>query len=96
MSVIIELSKDYGVDVPLGTNNRKDKNKLLRAIKDEFDLHDGEVIKVRDADGNYRDSVRQYKTQTQRINGTVKRIYPNLIVTDLYKEKLEEIKTNDE
>ena len=96
LSIIIELSKDYGVDVPLGTNNRKDKNKLLRAVKDEFDLHDGEVIKVRDADGNYRDSVRQYKTQTQRINGTVKRIYPNLIVTDLYKEKLGDMKTNDE
>ena len=95
LSVIIELSKDYGVDVPLGTNNRKDKSKLLKAIKDEFDLHDGEVIKVRDSDGDYRDTVRQYKTQTQRINGIVKRIYPNLMVTDLYKEKLEQIKQND-
>lgn len=92
LEIIIGLSKDYGVDVPLGTNSRKDKYKLLRAIKDEYDLHDGEFYIGNDG----KEYNRQYKTQTHRLNGDIKRIYPNLIVTDLYKEKLENLNTNDD
>lgn len=92
LSIIIDLSKDYGVDVPLGTNKRKDKYKLLKAIKDEFDLHDGEFYIGSDG----KEYQRPYKTQTQRIDGVIKRIYPNLMATDLYKEKLQKFNKNDE
>ena len=87
LAILIELSKKYGVDVPLGTNARKDKYKIMSSIKIEYDLMDGEVIKV---DGI--DKVRPYKTETKKINGQSVRIYPNLIVTDEYKETLEIIK----
>lgn len=93
LEIIVDLSKDYGVDVPLGTNKRKDKYKLLKAIKDEFDLHDGEFYIGNDG----KEYQRPYKTQTQRIDGRgVKRIYPHLIATDEYKEKLANLNKNDD
>lgn len=90
LAIIVELSKKYGVDVPLGNNPRKDKYKLMNAIKIEYDLIDGEVINV---DG--QDKVRPYKTETKKINGQSVRIYPNLIVTDEYKETLQILKGSE-
>ena len=91
--ILIRLGELEGVDLELNKKNLIPPRKLLRAIKLEYDLEQGETIE--NDMGNYE--TREYITRTQTVfdNETLKysvlRVYPNLIANPKYKELLKEI-----
>ncbi len=91
--VLIRLGEIEGVDIELNKQNKIPPRKLLNAIKQEYDLQQGEIIP--DIEGNYKN--RDYTTRTQRLfdresnKYAYLRVYPNLKAKKYYNELLEEI-----
>lgn len=90
VEAILFISDNDGIDVPVNKNGKIDKRKLLNIIRDEYDLHDGEIVKHKDS-GKYTIH-RDYTARSERWNGLNKKAYPNLIATKEYINILNEIK----
>ena len=83
--VVRYLAKKEGVQLTLDEKNGKvSPTKLLKVIKDEFDLNE---YYLKTSNG----SSKKYTTIQKRIDGEVKRIYPELVKTDYYDELLQEM-----
>ena len=83
--VIMYLAEKEGVQLKLeNKSNKVNPTKVLDAIRDEFDLHDY-YLTTRNG------SHKKYTAIPKRIGGTVKKIYPELIKTEYYRELLEEM-----
>lgn len=89
-SATLYLANTLGLDIPLDRNEQVSKRKLISVLKTEFDLWEGETVKDKYEN---RDISRNYTTQTERVNNSLVRVYPNLIATPLYFEVLEELET---
>ena len=89
VEAILFISDSEGIDVPVNKHGKIDKKKLLNVIRDEYDLHDGEIVYNKNTGtfSNHRD----YTARQERFNGLNKKCYPNLIATDEYFEILKEV-----
>ena len=90
---ILFVSDREGIDVPTNKHGKIDKKKLLNVIRDEFDLHDGEIVK-NNRTGKYENH-RDYTARSERFNGVNKKAYPNLIAKEEYINILNEIEKRD-
>ena len=94
VDAILYIADEDGIDVPVDKHGRINKKKLLEVIRDEYDLHDGEIVKNKTHDssdyGKYTVH-RNYTTRSERFNGLNKKCYPNLIAYPKYNEILKEI-----
>ena len=89
VEAILYISERDGIDVPMDKHGRINKTTLVKVIRDEFDLHDGEIVRDKQT-GNY--SVhRDYKARLLRWKGTNAKVYPNLIPSKEYREILDSI-----
>lgn len=93
VDVMLLYGKENAIDVPTNKNGKIDKKKLLKVIKKEFDLYDGEFVD--NGEGQYNIH-RDYKTRVERWtdshgNSHSDRVYPNLIATNTYKELFKEV-----
>lgn len=87
--LVVYLSKKEGIQIPLDEKTGKaSSRKLLNAIRDSFDLYDYYIV-------NSNGTSKKYNTVNKRINGKQKRIYPELIKSDLYDELLNEMRTEE-
>lgn len=87
--LIIYLAEKEGIQIPLEKNTGKASSKgIMKAIKDEFDLHDYYI--ETDAGGN-----KKYQTIKKRINGEPSRYYPELIKTPEYNKLLKEMRNKN-
>lgn len=83
--LVVYLSKKEGVQIPLDEKTGKaSSKKLLRAIRDEFDLFDYYIT-------TSTGSTKNYTTVNKRINGKQQRIYPELIKSPDYNLLLNEM-----
>ena len=75
--VCLYLAKEKGIQIPINNHGKIDSKKLMKAIKNTFDLHD-----FVDSDNS------SYATKTKKDlkTGKYKRYYPYLIRSDLYKK----------
>ena len=89
VEAILEVSNRDGIDVPVDKHNRINKTTLVNVIRDEFDLHDGEVVKDKST-GTYSNH-REYKARLVRWKGRNSKAYPNLIPTEEYYNVLAQI-----
>ena len=89
VDAILYVSDRDGIDVPVDKHNRINKTTLVKVIRDEFDLHDGEVIQDRKT-GSYSIH-RDYKARLVRWQGRNAKAYPNLIPAKQYREVLDSI-----
>lgn len=94
VNVILLYSEKNAIDVPTDKHGKINKKKLLGVIKEEFDLDVGELI-YNDQTGEYSNH-RDYKARGERWidrTGTSHndRVYPNLIMKNLYWELLHEV-----
>lgn len=92
-SAILHLANTIGLDIPLDRNEQVSKRKLIGVLKTEFDLWEGETVKDKYEN---REVTRNYTTQTERVNNTLVRVYPNLIATPLYFQVLQELEQDKE
>ena len=86
VDAILEVAEIEGIDVPVDKHGKIDKRKLLEVIREEFDLHDGEIVKHKET--NQYTVHRDYKPRQERFNGLNKKCYPNLIAKKYYIEIL--------
>ena len=93
VKAILFVSDREGIDVPTNKHGKIDKKKLLNVIRDEFDLHDGEIVK-NNRTGKYENH-RDYTARSERFNGVNKKAYPNLIAKEEYINILNEIEKRD-
>lgn len=99
VEAILYIGDRDGIDVPVNKHGKIDKRILVNVIRDEFDLHDGEIVqnKVHDSNDYGKYTLhRDYKARSERWNGLNKKAYPNLIATKEYIEVLEAIKQGNE
>ena len=89
VDAILFVSDRDGIDVPVKKHGKIDQRKLLNVIRDEYDLHDGEIVKNKNT-GKY-DNHREYNTRQERFDGLNKKCYPNLIATAEYSEIINQI-----
>ena len=94
VEAILYIGNRDGIDVPVNKHGKIDKRILVNVIRDEFDLHDGEIVKNKIHDtkdyGKYSYH-RDYKARSERWNGLNKKAYPNLITTKEYIKVLKAI-----
>lgn len=90
VEVILQIANDKGIDIPVDKHGKINKKTLLGVIRDEFDLHDGEIVKDKET-GQYSKH-REYTARNERFNGRNAKAYPNLMATELYKDTLKKIK----
>lgn len=94
VDAILFVSEDKGIDVPVNKHGKIDKKMLLEVIRDEYDLHDGEIVKNNNHDsknyGKYSFH-RDYKAKNERFNGLNKKCYPNLIATPEYTKIMKQV-----
>lgn len=90
VDTILYVADKSGIDVPVNKHGKIDKKTLLTVIRDEFDLHDGEIVKDRET-GQYNKH-REYKPRAERFDGINAKAYPNLIATEEYIKILEKVK----
>lgn len=90
VDAILYVADAEGIDVPINKHGKIDKKTLLAVIRDEFDLHDGEIVKDRETN-NYNKH-REYKARSERFDGVNAKAYPNLIATPEYIEVLNKVK----
>lgn len=94
--VLVYLSIIHGVELDLNKNHQIKPNQLLKAIKEEFNLIDGETVQQTNSDY----TTREYITRPELIynensnKADYIRCYPNLIAKPEYTEILKEIKAN--
>ena len=94
--VLVYLSIIHGVELDLNKNHQIKPNQLLKAIKEEFNLIDGETVQQSNSDY----TTREYITRPELIynensnKADYIRCYPNLIAKPEYTEILKEIKAN--
>ena len=93
VKAILFISDRDGIDLPTNKHGKIDKKKLLNVIRDEFDLHDGEIVK-NNRTGKYENH-RDYTARSERFNGVNKKAYPNLIAKEEYINILNEIEKRD-
>lgn len=94
VDVILKYSEKFSIDVPTDKRGKINKKHLLNVIREEFDLYDGEIVYNRDTD-DY-DRHRDYKPTNERWTNAEmvsvnKKVYPNLIATDIYWELINEV-----
>ena len=89
VDAILYVSDRDGIDVPVDKHGRINKTTLVNVIRDEFDLHDGEIVKDKQT-GSYR-ILRDYKARNVRWQGRNAKAYPNLIPKKQYREILDSI-----
>ena len=89
VEAILFVSDRDGIDVPVDKHGRINKTTLVNVIRDEFDLHDGEIVRDRSS-GNYS-TLRDYKARNVRWQGRNAKAYPNLIPKKQYREILDSI-----
>ena len=82
--LIVYLSKQEGVQIPLDNHGKTSSRKLLNAIRDEFELHDY-YLKTEHG------TSKKYGTTPKKINGIPVRVYPELIKTEYYDKLLDEL-----
>ena len=90
VDVILTVADENGIDVPVNKHGKIDKKTLLGVIRDEFDLHDGELVKDRET--KQYNKHREYKARAERFDGVNAKAYPNLIAEPLYNEVLNKVK----
>ena len=88
--VILYQADKQGIDVPVDKHGKIAKKDLLEVIRDEFDLHDGEIVKDRET--NQYNKHRDYTARSERFDGRNAKAYPNLITTEAYIDILKEVK----
>ena len=99
VEAILYVGNRDGISVPVNKHGKIDKRVLVNVIRDEFDLHDGEIVQNKTHDSNDYGKYtlhRDYKARSERWNGLNKKAYPNLIATNEYIEVLEAIKQGNE
>ena len=89
VEAILYVADSKGIDVPVDKHGRINKTMLVNVIRDEFDLHDGEIVKDKTS-GNYS-LLREYKARNVRWKGRNAKAYPNLIPTNEYQKALDSI-----
>ena len=89
MDAILYVSERDGIDVPVDKHGRINKTTLVKVIRDEFDLHDGEIVKNKQS--NQYSQHREYKARQVRWKGRNAKAYPNLIPKKEYQEILDSI-----
>ena len=90
VDAILYVSDRDGIDVPVDKHGRINKTKLVKVIRDEFDLHDGEIVKNKQT--NQYTEYREYKARNVRWKDRNSKAYPNLIPTKEYKIVMDSIK----
>lgn len=93
-SAIIYQSNILGMELPLTKKGDINKQKLISAIRTEFDLWEGEFIPDPDDEGKKIN--RKYDPKVEKIKGRSTRVYPNLIAEPVYFEVLKEIEEQDQ
>lgn len=89
VDAILYVSDRDGIDVPVDKHGRINKTTLVKVIRDEFDLHDGEIVK--DKQTGYYSLHRDYKARLVRWNDRNAKAYPNLIPTKEYRRIIDSI-----
>ncbi len=89
VDAILYVSERDGIDVPVDKHGRINKTALVKVIRDEFDLHDGEIVKNKQS--NQYSQHREYKARLVRWKGRNAKAYPNLIPKKEYQEILDSI-----
>lgn len=90
VDTILYVADENGIDVPVNKHGKIDKKTLLGVLRDEFDLHDGEIVKDRETKQYTKH--REYKARAERFDGVNAKAYPNLIAEPLYNTVLEKVK----
>ena len=93
-SAIIYQGNKLGMELPVTKKGDISKQKLIGAIRTEFDLWEGEFIP--DPDHQNRETLRKYEVRVEKINNKSTRVYPNLIANPIYFEVLEEIEEQNQ
>lgn len=94
VEVIFKYAEKQSIDVPTDKQGRISKKKLIKVIREEFDLEDGEIVYNRQT--HKFDKHREYKATSERCRGRHGKTYPNLIPTLTYTELINEIENQQQ